>query len=1099
MSSSTKFFTNKNGNTLIKEFEGILEHNESISNLDALVGFLRASGYFKLRPFLDGVNRVRILIGIDVDKYIARAAKVGLLFYGAEDEVKQEYLELLKKDIESARYAKEVEDGIFQMVEDLRSGKVELRAHPSKKIHAKIYILYPDGYNQYKMATAITGSSNLSGNGLGISEDKQYEFNVKLNDYSDVKFALDEFEELWEQASSCIIEPEDVGGTIVNTYLNGDVTPYELYIKMLMEYYSDRVENESTLETFEMPEGYEKFDYQMDAVIEGYQKMIKYDGFFLADVVGLGKTVVATMIAKKFLLENGRENTKILVVYPPAVEQNWKRTFRDFGIDKYTNFVSNGSLNKILDPDNYDYWNAEDFDLVLVDEAHKFRSHTTNAFEALQAICKMPRIETGNIPGYKKKVMLISATPMNNTPADIYNEILLFQDPRRCTIDGIPNLTNFFAPLIAEFKKQKAKETPDLFEFKKLAEKVRDRVIKPLTVRRTRHDIESVERYAKDVAGFPKVEKPVKKEYELNEHLADLFEKAMDDLVNHLTYARYQAIAYLLPEKSNGLYDNAETISRSLANIRKNGLVKRLESSFEAFKTSLDRFRAANQNLIDMFANDKVYIAPDLDINKLLESGASEEEIEERMNRKAEINPKNSVFKAEDFDPKFLPLLQADQAILEAMCQAWQDIDDEEDSKFATFEDLLNHELFKKALNPEQKLVIFSESLDTVNYLARRINRKDVIVVSASDRKKQFKTICENFDANYKTQLNDYNIIITTDVLAEGVNLHRSNVIINYDTPWNSTRLMQRIGRVNRIGSKSKKIYNYVFYPSREGNKEINLNSIALSKIQTFQTTYGEDNQIYSTEEILDPNLDKLFDEGIGQAEEDRNLEMPFYEELRDLYVNNRKEYNRIAKLSMRSRTGREPITVDGVKLSKDTLVFLETDKRKVFYLVTDKQANLISNVEAMAYMKAAPDEPKVPRIEQHHQHVSAAIDKFTDSSIEEMTAAEQATIEQGNLGVQVTVATNLLTTLLPTIEDEDLRVKITHLKSLVEQGVITSIAMKLQRMFRLLSKQGMTHEAALKEISEMANRYEPYYQADGGRINNDESAPNIVLSESFR
>ena len=265
------------------------------------------------------------------------------------------------------------------------------------------------------------------------------------------------------------------------------------------------------------------------------------------------------------------------------------------------------------------YWTRE----RVVDEAHKFRSHTTNAFEALQAICKMPRIETGNIPGYKKKVMLISATPMNNTPADIYNEILLFQDPRRCTIDGIPNLTNFFAPLIAEFKKQKAKESPDLMEFKKLAEKVRDRVIKPLTIRRTRHDIESVERYSKDVAGFPKVEKPVKKEYELNEHLADLFEKAMDDLVNHLTYARYQAIAYLLPEKSNGLYDNAETISRSLANIRKNGLVKRLESSFEAFKTSLDRFRSANQNLIDMFANDKDLKEQEA---KILADKAAEEE-----------------------------------------------------------------------------------------------------------------------------------------------------------------------------------------------------------------------------------------------------------------------------------------------------------------------------------------------------------------------------------------------------------------------------------------------------------------------------------------
>ena len=197
--SATKFFTNRDGNTLMKEFEGVLQNNETIKNLDAIVGFLRASGYFTLRPFLNAIDKVRILIGIDVDKYIARAARTGSLFQGAEDEVKSDYLELLKKDIESSHYSKPVENGIFQMVEDMKNGRLELRAHPSKKIHAKVYILYPNEYNQYKMATAITGSSNLSGNGLGISADKQYEFNVKLNDYDDVKFAMEEFEQLLEQ------------------------------------------------------------------------------------------------------------------------------------------------------------------------------------------------------------------------------------------------------------------------------------------------------------------------------------------------------------------------------------------------------------------------------------------------------------------------------------------------------------------------------------------------------------------------------------------------------------------------------------------------------------------------------------------------------------------------------------------------------------------------------------------------------------------------------------------------------------------------------------------------------------------------------------
>ena len=245
--------------------------------------------------------------------------------------------------------------------------------------------------------------------------------------------------------------------------------------------------------------------------------------------------------------------------------------------------------------------------------------------------------------------MLISATPMNNTPADLYNEILLFQDPRHCTIDGVGNLTAFFAPLIVEFRKLRNNPDADIQDFKKLAEKVRDRVIKPLTVRRTRTDIESVPRYNKDVNGFPKVERPVESRYELNEHLANLFERAMQTLDKELTYARYQAIAYLKPEVSNGLYDNAELISRSLAGIRKNGLVKRLESSFYAFQVSIQNFRQANQNMLDMFANDKVFIAPDLDINLLLENGLSEEEIEEKLNAKAETNPKNAVFHADDF------------------------------------------------------------------------------------------------------------------------------------------------------------------------------------------------------------------------------------------------------------------------------------------------------------------------------------------------------------------------------------------------------------------------------------------------------------------
>ena len=1100
-----KFFTNREGNTLIKEFEGLLEHNPSIKRLDSVVGFLRASGYFTLRPFLDSINKARILIGMDVDKYITTAHNKGQLFFGAADEVKQDYLAQLRKDIEHSQYTKEVEEGIFQLVDDLACGKLELRAHPSKKIHAKMYLLYPEDYNEYTFGAAITGSSNLSGNGLGIGSDKQYELNVKLTDYEDVKFAKDEFEQLWIEAEGCPITAEDIkAGPLQQTYLSSDVTPYELYIKMLMEYFSDRVMAADANDAFDMPEGYEKYEYQMDAVVEGYKKLLTYDGFFLADVVGLGKTVIATMIAKQFCIDNGYEHTKILVVYPPAVEQNWKQTFKDFGLDKYTRFISNGSLKKVLDEDNYDYWNADEYDLILVDEAHKFRTHTNAAFTELQEICKMPRIEAGNIPGFKKKVMLISATPMNNTPADLYNEILLFQDPRCCTIDGVPNLTSFFSPLIAEFKILRRNPNYNLRKFKELAEKVRDRVIKPITVRRTRTDIEAIPRYHNDVQGFPTVAPPQTITYEMNDRIADMFEAAMNTLVNDLTYARYQAIAYLLPEKSEGLYDNAELISRSLARIRMNGLVKRLESSFYAFKTSVGRFRDANMNMIHMFENNRVFIAPDLDINHLYDLGLDDDEIEERLNQKAEENPKNAVFAAEDFKPEFIEMLKTDQQVLEALYAAWDTVDVEgvDDSKFAKFYDILKHELFKRDRNPGQKLVIFSESVDTVNYLARRINREDILVISAENRNRLFKTIQENFDANYKksARKNDYNIIITTDVLAEGVNLHRSNIIVNYDTPWNSTKLMQRIGRVNRIGSEGRNIYNYVFYPSRQGNRIIKLNQIALSKIQIFHSTFGEDNQIYSQEEIIDRNLERLFTEGMKAERDEFNEEIPFYEELRALYVNDRREYNRIAKMSLRSRTGRGPRRVDGVLLSEDTLIFLKTNMRKCFFRSSDESIEELSVVDALKYFKADKDEEKVERIEQHHDHVRKALEKFqqlrSQEQVEQETNAQQV---GSSMGVQVGMAANLLNLFLLEIQDPTLYQQVVQLRILAERGVITVIAKRLQRMHKDMTRGRLKRDEALSQIIEMAKKYNSYYLSYEELRHEAETEADIILSESFK
>ncbi len=1088
--AKTKFFTNREKNTLYGKFAGILENNVSIDRFDAVVGYLRASGYFKIRKFLSRMKKVRILVGINTDKYIAEAQRRGLLFYADANRSKEEFLKDVKADMEKAGYTREIEEGMLEFVEDIVSGRIEIRVHPGKKIHAKIYILYPDNFNEHTLnAAAITGSSNLTDNGLGVKSDdeRQYEFNVLLNDNEEVCFAKNEFEILWKEAEGGVILPSDIKKTQEETYLASDVTPYELYIKMLIEYFGDRVDY-SFEDFYDMPKGFKKMEYQAEAVDEGYKKLMRYDGFFLSDVVGLGKTVIAAMIAKRFSIDNGEKNTKILVVYPPAVEKNWKTTFDRFGLTN-AKFITNGSLSKVLDNENFDYWNAEEYDLILVDESHKFRNHNTGMFKLLQDICKCPRINKGKVAGAKKKVMLISATPLNNSPEDLYNQILLFQNPRRSTLDGIVNLTGFFSPKIQEYKKLKSSDKIDVKTLKKLYDEIREKVIKPITIRRTRSDIKSVERYKKDIGAFPEVQKPDKTEYILNETQAVLFADTVSCLTEKLNYGRYQAIANLKSETRNSYYEKAEFVSKSLAYIMKTLLVKRLESSFYAFKRSLKRFCDANKRMIEMFENDRIFIAPDLDVNKFYEEGLDEDEIERRILFAQEDNARNRIFKTDDFVSGFKEKLLADQRILDDLQKRWDEQHDGEDPKLKRFIELLDTKFFDKDRNKGGKLVIFSESAETVEYLKSKISRDDVLDISADNRNRMHRTIEENFDANYdKERKNDYNILLATDVLSEGINLHRSNIIINYDTPWNAIRLMQRIGRVNRIGSEAANIYNYVFYPSAQGNRQIRLIQNSLTKLQAFHTAFGEDSQIYSEEEIID-NVDRLFE--LGEGEEEINMELQYLEFLRRFKEKNPKEYKRIAGLCLRSRTGRNAMTVEDKNLSQSSLVFLKNNDRNSFYL-TGAEAEELTALQAIKYFEAKPDEPKAPRTERHYEQVQKA--KLAFENRIRQNFIQNAEVRAA--GRQVRSAVNFVRNLRALIDETELLPKVDRLIKMIEWGTITSLAIDLNKMSKQSEKHEITPKDCIERIKELTDKYDGYF------VEETEDAkpqtPLIILSESF-
>lgn len=1089
---STKFFTNREENTLIKKFEGVFTYNPNIQYFDALVGYFRASGYFRIRPFLNQVPNIRILVGINIDKMLADAHKSGLDFFSNYQRTKEDFIREIQKDIAQANYDKDTENGILQFIDDIIQKKIQVKAHPEKKIHAKVYILRPEPFNQHTPATVITGSSNLTDAGLGGGNFYNYEFNVQLTEYPDVQFATAEFEKLW--AESVDILPVDIQGIKKETYLNEETSTFELYIKLLTEYFDKNIDYDPD-SIGDLPQNFKKLSYQIDAVNEGFNMLLKHNGFILADVVGLGKTVIAAMVAKKFLIQNGRDNTKILVVYPPAVEKNWKDTFKNFNIDKYTKFITNGSLEKILEP-HQDYWKKEEYDLVIADEAHKFRNHKTGAFQNLQLICKSPRANNeGLIKGSQKKVILVSATPLNNRPDDIFYQIQMFQDARQSTLP-MTNLTAFFSPLMEQYKSLKRFEELDVNKLRDIYGKIRKNVIEPITIRRTRTDLENIAEYKLDLIAqeinFPKVEPPKKVEYIMDEKLNELFHKTVFYLTDKdkLKYSRYQAIAGLNPEIQSKYYENAETASKSLAFIMKTQLIKRLESSFYAFKKSLSNFQKATDRMIEMFANDKIFIAPDTNINKLLDKGWSDEQIEEEIEKLSADNPKNQTFKKADFKPDFIENLENDSRLLQELVKSWDAI--ENDPKLDVFIEQLNNLFLNKKTNLEGKLVIFSESKDTVNYLAEALQnrgRKNVLVVSSKNRNQLYDTIVTNFDANWaeEKQVNNYSIIITTEVLAEGVNLHRSNVIIHYDTPWNSTKLMQRIGRVNRIGTKANAIYNYVFYPSAQGDSQIQLNKTAFMKIQAFHTAFGEDNQVFSTDEILDEV--KLFS-GTYKEEQDERLKFLYF--LRNFRKNNKTWFDKIKKMPLKSRVGRSSTKINKPDLQNGTAAFLKTDKKFEFYWVdSNNQPREITPIEAFKIFEANQNEKNAELIPSHHDHVNNAIKHFETLEYELV----QAQTDPEALGGVAQSAKKGLSGMInyPQLTEKQ-RDNIKKIINLIDIGKYTNLPSEIDK----LQKKKVNLDTAILEIDQIAERYSVNFSDIQKGQKRKVEKPVLIISESF-
>ncbi|MDR0619761.1 MAG: DEAD/DEAH box helicase family protein [Bacteroidales bacterium] len=1123
---SSKFFTNQSLNSLFNKFKGIAQDMANFYSFHAVVGFFRSSGYFKLRQELKDVQKNQILVGINIDNIWKKHNKAQL-FMGDDEQAKQEYLKDFIEDVQNSNYSAEVEQGILQLAEDLTLGRVEMKIYPSKNLHAKFYLCLPEKHSEHSDGWVIMGSSNISESGLGISTPPRYELNVAMKDYDDVKFCKEEFDKLWNEGIE--ITTKDIQNSTEKTYIGKQPTPYELYIKVLIDTFGTTVEDNFTMQ---LPDGFMDLKYQRDAVIQGYKMLMQHNGFFLADVVGLGKTLVAAMIAKRFIEANGRTSS-ILVIYPPAVEKNWKETFRKFQIENYTQFVSNGSLHHILNREdnlsrNLNYKDKSEYDLVIVDEAHNFRSWWTERYSQLYKICKTLRSNEGLLnENSHKKIILVSATPLNNKPEDLLNQLLFFQNARQSTVEGVGNLKSFFTPLIAEYKEVSKMENPQEYTKKtdEIYKKIRTKILDKLTVRRTRNNILNDNTYKEDLKKqkvvFPQIKEPQSIEYSMNYKLRKLFYDTLVTLTDEntgLKYARYRAVEFLLDEEERKQYNNVFLVGENLKGIYKTRMVKRLESSFYALKKSLETFLRITESIINQYNQDKVIIAKGLNVDELEKKGYELDRIIEYAEQHGLLK-NGKTYKKSDFSSDFITMLNSDASKLKTLVEEWNKI--MEDPKLDTFINNIGSMLDKK-INPTEKLVIFSESVDTVNYLEEelreRLKRKDILKIWSGNRDNLRDAIKQNFDANFvmsernaelvqtlpsedtklmrsnnfamseQKNIPEYNILITTDVLAEGINLHRANVVVNYDTPWNATKLMQRIGRVNRIGSKAESVINYMFYPSQQGNEEINLYRTSLVKLQGFHSAFGEDQKIYTKEEML--REFELFNSNVQDSEDKR---LSLIREVRELFGSDRELYNKIKQLPPRSRCIRKK------EENKDSsVVFIKNRRKTEYYKITDSTVETIDFIAAAEILKADKKE-KTKYIKhctakeqnRHFNHIARSLKKFAE---EQTVQNDTSSIKALTQDKQTQIVINFLKN-IQYIGYGDFKQKCDMLKEAILGGD-NPLRKKIKALQYNNEKWGENKNILIERIDELY--IEHCFYGDAGVEDIDNGHASIVISETF-
>ncbi len=904
------FITNSQAKNLKDRIRTLIRHSRE---LKFLVGFFYFSGLQELYEALktNETLTLKIMVGLDTDVHLSRVIEVADAEAGQRTQ--QEIVGRFYVSLRTALQDETLDTQTFYeqvafFLRLLEEGRLQIRK-TFEPNHAKLYLFRLDEMGEVILNAPgrfITGSSNLTRSGL----HGQHEFNVEIGDYGwDEAEAY--FDELWEAAIPLSEWPDrkkQMVRILQRQTQVAEITPFEAYA-LVLKTYLELMEQKSLrpqIKRLMEERGYRVYRYQEEAVQQALTVLEEYGGVILADVVGLGKSVIASWLARE---HNGRG----LVICPPALmgdpetkATGWYKYLNDFGLYDWEVY-SLGALDKAL---AYLAEYGDDITTIIVDEAHRFRNEDTAAYERLSQICT------------NRAVILLTATPFNNAPSDIFALLKLFIPPGKSTLTLDEKLAARFARYNSEFRKlsyilryhqaggEKKRRAErfyrDLFEsdppvsvarvqrrVRRLANEIRA-VIEPVVIRRNRLDLKRDPIYSQEVTALSEVADPRELFYTLTAEQSAFYDHVIHEEFGEegrFRGAIYQPFAYESGAEGAALEEEfTYQQQRNLYDFMRRLLVKRFESSFGAFAQSVRNFIHTHEIVLAFIEKTGKYVLDRTLIEKMW--AEDEETIEdalqtfaERLAAKPTPDPKHDrIYTVKKFAHReaFLEDIRADLELLRAIdaeVKRLQLVDDDPKRRrlIQAVREIL--EAPPAPGEPRRKVVIFSEYRDTVRHIAPALREAfpdRVLVADGTLSRRFFETLLANFDAGYPPtgQRDDYDILVATDKLSEGINLNRAGAIINYDIPWNPTRVIQRLGRIHRIGQKVfQTLYIYNFFPTEQGATVVKSREIAAQKMFLIHSTLGEDAKIFAPDEAPSPaELFKRLNRNPEEAEEESLL-----------------------------------------------------------------------------------------------------------------------------------------------------------------------------------------------------------------------------------